>query len=46
MIDEIPVSGLCSSCGKDFVTEEKYILCCPECNSASFNIKQGVNLKS
>jgi hydrogenase nickel incorporation protein HypA/HybF len=45
IIDEIPVSGLCSSCGKDFVTEEKYVLCCPECSSTSFNIKTGRELE-
>ncbi|HBG91956.1 MAG: hypothetical protein A3J81_02485 [Nitrospirae bacterium RIFOXYB2_FULL_43_5] len=45
IIDEIAVSGLCSSCDKDFVTEEKYVLCCPECSSASFNIKTGRELE-
>jgi len=44
IIDEVPVSGLCC-CGKDFVTEEKYILCCPECSNTSFNIKTGRELE-
>lgn len=45
MIDEIPVGGLCGSCGKDFVTEEAYVLCCPECGSASFKINTGRELE-
>ncbi|MDI6744955.1 MAG: hydrogenase maturation nickel metallochaperone HypA, partial [Thermodesulfovibrionales bacterium] len=45
IVDEIPVSGLCGSCGKNFITEEKYVLCCPECSSASFIIKTGRELE-
>lgn len=44
IIDEIPVGGFCESCGKDFVTEEAYVLCCPECGSASFKISRGREL--
>jgi len=45
LIDEIPVSGFCNICGKDFVTEEKFILHCPECSGTSFNIKTGRELE-
>jgi len=45
IIDEIPVGGICDKCGKDFITEEKYVLCCPECGSTSFNIKTGRELE-
>jgi hydrogenase nickel incorporation protein HypA/HybF len=45
IIDEVSVGGLCSNCGKDFVTEEKYVLCCPKCGGSSFKIKAGRELE-
>jgi len=46
IIDEIPVGGVCDSCGKDFIAGgERYVLCCPECGSASFKINAGRELE-
>jgi len=45
IIDEVPVSGLCSNCSKEFVTENAYVLCCPECGSNSFKTKTGRELE-
>lgn len=45
IIDEIPVGGFCNSCGKDFLTEEAYILCCPECGGLSFKVNTGRELE-
>ncbi len=47
IIDEIPVGGVCDSCGKNFSAAggEKYVLCCPECGSASFKINAGRELE-
>jgi len=45
IIDEIAVSGLCNSCGKDFTTEGAYVLCCPECGGLSFKMNTGRELE-
>lgn len=45
IIDEIPVSGICGNCGKDFITKEAYILCCPECGGLSFKVNTGRELE-
>ncbi len=45
IIDEIPIGGLCKECGKDFISEEAYVLCCPECGSTSFKINTGRELE-
>lgn len=45
IIDEILVGGCCNNCGKDFITEEIYVLCCPECKGLSFKINTGRELE-
>lgn len=45
IIDEIPVSGICGNCGKDFITKEVYVLCCPECGGLSFKVNTGRELE-
>ncbi len=45
IIDEVPVSGLCNSCGRNFVTEDAYVLCCPECGGLSFKVNTGRELE-
>ncbi|UCE79552.1 MAG: hydrogenase maturation nickel metallochaperone HypA [Nitrospiraceae bacterium] len=43
-IEEVPVTGLCSDCDKDFAVEEQYILSCPLCKGTSFTITGGREL--
>lgn len=43
-IDEIPVSGICNSCGKNFTVEEAYVIQCPLCGSMSFKVETGREL--
>lgn len=43
-IEEIPVSGFCSSCNSDFSVEEAYILFCPRCGDTSFRVETGREL--
>lgn len=45
IIDEIPVGGICGNCGKDFITKEAYVLCCPECGGLSFKVNAGRELE-
>jgi len=45
IIDIVPLGGLCSRCGNQFITEEPYILECPTCSSTSFKINQGHELE-
>jgi len=40
-IDEVPVSGRCSECKRDFIVQEVYILSCPHCGGSSFRIVAG-----
>lgn len=44
VIDEVPASGECRVCGVEFHTDEKYILCCPECGSVDFTLTGGREL--
>ncbi|MFA5353335.1 MAG: hydrogenase maturation nickel metallochaperone HypA [Thermodesulfovibrionales bacterium] len=44
IIDEIPVTGRCHSCGGEFCVEEKYVLCCPLCEGPSFTLLTGREL--
>ena len=44
IIDEIPVSGVCNSCGKHFTVEEAYVIQCPLCGSLSFKAETGREL--
>jgi hydrogenase nickel incorporation protein HypA/HybF len=43
-IDEVPVSGFCKSCNQHFTVEESYIVACPLCGGASFNVETGREL--
>lgn len=43
-IEEIPVSGVCNSCGKHFTVEETYVIQCPLCGSMSFKVETGREL--
>jgi hydrogenase nickel incorporation protein HypA/HybF len=43
-IEEVPVSGRCNICEKDFTTESVYVLNCPHCEGVSFTIKTGREL--
>lgn len=45
IIDHAPVGGSCNTCKKNFVSEETYVLCCPECGSNSFRINSGRELE-
>jgi len=45
IIDLVPLGGLCSRCGNQFITKETYILECPACSSTSFRINQGYELE-
>lgn len=44
MIDEVAVSGRCRDCGRDFTVEEEYVLQCPICGGASFQVSGGREL--
>ncbi|NCO68061.1 MAG: hypothetical protein COY75_03605 [Nitrospirae bacterium CG_4_10_14_0_8_um_filter_41_23] len=44
IIDEIPVSGFCSTCNNNFSVEETYVLCCPRCGDISFRLETGREL--
>jgi hydrogenase nickel incorporation protein HypA/HybF len=44
IIDEVPVTGNCNSCGKHFTVEEAYVIQCPLCGSMSFNVETGREL--
>jgi hydrogenase nickel incorporation protein HypA/HybF len=43
-IEEVPVGGFCSNCKQSFVVEESFVLCCPNCGEASFNLETGREL--
>jgi hydrogenase nickel incorporation protein HypA/HybF len=40
-IEEVPVSGRCGDCGKEFTVEEEYVLRCPVCGGSSFAVTAG-----
>ncbi|MDX9714609.1 MAG: hydrogenase maturation nickel metallochaperone HypA [Dissulfurispiraceae bacterium] len=42
---DVPVSGICHSCGSDFNVDEKYVLACPCCGSPSFKLTAGAELE-
>ncbi|MDP2752995.1 MAG: hydrogenase maturation nickel metallochaperone HypA [Nitrospirota bacterium] len=44
IIDEIPVSGFCSTCNNNFSVKETYVLCCPRCGDTSFRLETGREL--
>lgn len=43
-IQEVPVSGRCASCGSDFTTDERFVLCCPRCGSSAYTLLSGREL--
>ncbi len=43
-IEEVPVTGHCNDCGKDFTTEESYVLSCPHCGGLSYKVNTGREL--
>jgi hydrogenase nickel incorporation protein HypA/HybF len=44
IIDEVPVSGVCNSCGKHFTVDEAFVIQCPLCGSMSFKVETGREL--
>jgi hydrogenase nickel incorporation protein HypA/HybF len=44
IIDEVPVTGTCNSCGKHFTVDETYVIQCPLCESMSFKVETGREL--
>jgi hydrogenase nickel incorporation protein HypA/HybF len=43
-IEEIPVSGFCEKCNKNFTVEEAFVISCPFCGGTSFRIETGREL--
>lgn len=45
IIEELPVRGVCKDCGKEFESNENYIIFeCPNCGSFSVNLLSGKEL--
>lgn len=44
IIDVVPVSGTCNSCGGHFTVEETYVIQCPLCGGMSLKIETGREL--
>lgn len=44
IINEVPVTGTCNSCGKHFTVDEAYVIQCPLCGSMSFAVETGREL--
>lgn len=44
VIEDIPVSGWCNTCNRDFSVEKSYILFCPICGLSDFILKGGNEL--
>lgn len=44
VIEEVPVSGHCNMCNADFIVDERFILCCPQCGDNSFTVNSGREL--
>jgi hydrogenase nickel incorporation protein HypA/HybF len=43
-IEEIPVSGFCTKCNKNFTVAEAFIISCPLCGDTSFRVETGREL--
>ena len=43
-IEEIPVSGFCESCNKNFTVDEVFVINCPMCGNISLRIETGHEL--
>ncbi|MDA8170842.1 MAG: hydrogenase maturation nickel metallochaperone HypA [Nitrospiraceae bacterium] len=44
VIDEVPVGGVCLSCGEDFSTDERFVFQCPACAGSRLDITRGREL--
>jgi hydrogenase nickel incorporation protein HypA/HybF len=40
-IEEVPVTGHCAVCDRDFTSEEEFVFACPVCKGGSFKIISG-----
>lgn len=45
VVEFIPIGGFCKDCGAEFDSEERYIYCCPACNSPAIKITRGNELQ-
>lgn len=43
-IEEVPISGYCESCKKNFTVDEAFIISCPKCGNISLRIDTGREL--
>jgi len=43
-IEQIPVSGFCDICNKNFTVDEAYVIACPICGGSSFKVETGREL--
>jgi hydrogenase nickel incorporation protein HypA/HybF len=43
-IDEVPVSGFCENCKKNFTVEEAFVISCPLCGDGKFHVETGREL--
>ncbi len=41
VIEYVLLGGFCRECGSEFESEERYIFCCPDCNSPAIKITRG-----
>ena len=42
IIEVVPIGGVCKDCGKPFIVDDlPYVLACPSCGAASFEITSG-----
>jgi hydrogenase nickel incorporation protein HypA/HybF len=44
IIDLVPLSGVCESCGKQFESTDSFVFECPFCSSPRFKIQKGYEL--
>jgi len=44
VIEKVPLGGRCSSCNKDFTTDDQFILACPLCQGRDFTLDKGREL--
>lgn len=43
-IEEIPLGGTCRICGRDFITQDQFIVCCPHCDGRDLELTTGREL--
>lgn len=44
LIDTVLLGGLCNDCGREFETDNAYVLECPLCGGSSFKINKGYEM--